>query len=104
MAISEVVAFVWVPDITPLVISKVGAAEVATVVDSDVMAEHWRPECRNGGLGFSGVVMGRPGSEYHHPGVLACYLEAGKGLVMAVVNNVVSLGLGGSGCEGGGWG
>ena len=46
--------------------------------------------------------MGWPGSEYCHPGVLACCLEAGNGLVMAV-NNIVLLGLGGSGCKRRGW-
>ena len=75
-------------------------SEVVAVADSDMAVLLGGSGGRTGGWEGIWSIVGPSGSKYHHFGSLACCSVARKSLVVVVVNDVVLLGLGGSGCEG----
>ena len=104
LTVSGVSVAVWVLDEAQVVVSGAVVAVVGTVVDDNVALAMGHSGCERRGWECCCGAVGRLGSECHRPGILARCLEAGNGLVTAIVNDVVSLGPEGSGCKGRVWG
>jgi hypothetical protein len=83
-----VVAFVLGPDVAPVVVSEVGATEVAAVVDSDVAVVTVGSGLKTRGWGVCRDATARTGSECRRFRGAGDSFEGRGKFVVVVVNNV----------------
>ena len=76
------------------------ASRFVAIVNGDIVVVTVGSGCKAGSWEGGWGTVDLSGSKGCHFGRLACCSVARRGLVAVVVNDVVSLGLGGSGCKG----